>query len=128
MEALHHEGHEGILQVGARTEQPLAELGVAHARDAVGELLLTRIRLSTALQELRKARDRTIEHGEALDAALEAHESNLEFTLRGGEMLLIDNRRLVHARTAFNDLAGDLGPRQMIRVWMRDEGDAALDG
>ena len=61
-----------------------------------------------------------------LDALLEDEDSSLEYTLSRGQMLLVDNRRVVHARTAFGD--GDPGPRQLVRVWMRFEGGAALDG
>ena len=61
-----------------------------------------------------------------LDAILEDEDSHLEFTLRAGQMLIVDNRRLVHARTAFGD--GEGCRRQLVRVWMRFEGDAAIDG
>lgn len=38
---------------------------------------------------------------------LEAPDAVYEYTLREGDVVLFDNRRVLHARTAFSDLPGD---------------------
>ncbi|MCH9673711.1 MAG: TauD/TfdA family dioxygenase, partial [Gammaproteobacteria bacterium] len=58
----------------------------------------------------------------ALVAHMERDEEWIEFTLKSGQFLVMKNRRLAHARTAFEPTpAGEQG-RHLYRLWCRDEG------
>jgi alpha-ketoglutarate-dependent taurine dioxygenase len=55
---------------------------------------------------------------DALDAVLSGPELRAEFTLRPGEMLFVNNRRLLHNRTAFEDHAEPERRRHYVRLWL----------
>ncbi len=56
---------------------------------------------------------------DALDAALNRGDLRVEFMLRPGDMLWINNRWLLHNRTAFEDHAEPALRRHYVRLWLR---------
>jgi alpha-ketoglutarate-dependent taurine dioxygenase len=56
---------------------------------------------------------------DALDETLERDELRVEFMLRPGDMLFINNRWLLHNRTAFEDHAAPAQRRHYVRLWLR---------
>ncbi|KAI0365372.1 Clavaminate synthase-like protein [Pilatotrama ljubarskyi] len=53
-----------------------------------------------------------------------------EYLLREGDAVLFDNRRVLHARTAFQERAGEAGPEGETNRWLKGcylEADAVLD-
>jgi hypothetical protein len=54
---------------------------------------------------------------DALDEVLGLEELQIRFTMRAGECLLLDDRMILHSRTAFRDAGGDAPGRCLIRVW-----------
>ena len=53
----------------------------------------------------------------------------VEFKLREGEVLWVNNRWCAHARSRFEPAASTLRPRRLVRVWHRPDRDGtALDG
>jgi alpha-ketoglutarate-dependent taurine dioxygenase len=55
---------------------------------------------------------------DALDAVLADPSLRAEFTLRPGEMLLFNNRWLLHNRTAFEDFPEPEHRRHLVRLWL----------
>ena len=55
----------------------------------------------------------------ALDETLERGDLRVEFMLSPGEMLFINNRWILHNRTAFEDHATPAMRRHYVRLWMR---------
>jgi len=77
--------------------------------------------------------------GEALDAegaaALDALEDILDdpamwkdFHFQSGQMQFLDNRRLGHKRTAFEDYPEPERKRRLVRLWLRDSGRPFYNG
>ena len=61
---------------------------------------------------------------------LEAPDSTYTYTLQEGDAVLFDNRRVLHARTAFQDRLGDEGGKEDTNRWLKGcylEADALLD-
>jgi alpha-ketoglutarate-dependent taurine dioxygenase len=56
---------------------------------------------------------------DALDEVLRRAELRVEFTLRPGQMLLFNNRWLLHNRTAFEDHPEPERRRHLVRLWLR---------
>ncbi len=56
---------------------------------------------------------------DALDETLARGDLRVEFMLRPGDMLLINNRWILHNRTAFEDHAVPALRRHYVRLWMR---------
>jgi alpha-ketoglutarate-dependent taurine dioxygenase len=56
---------------------------------------------------------------DALDRAAALPGLRVEFALRAGEMLFVNNRRLLHNRTAFADFADPPRKRHLVRLWLR---------
>jgi alpha-ketoglutarate-dependent taurine dioxygenase len=56
---------------------------------------------------------------DALDGTLERGDLRVEFMLRPGDMLLINNRWILHNRTAFEDHAAPALRRHYVRLWLR---------
>jgi alpha-ketoglutarate-dependent taurine dioxygenase len=56
---------------------------------------------------------------DALDAVLTLPELRVEFTLRAGEVLFINNRWLLHNRTGFEDHPQPERRRHYVRLWLR---------
>jgi hypothetical protein len=58
---------------------------------------------------------------EALDAVhFAAAEAAHKIQYREGDLLLFNNRRILHGRDGFTD-AGGAGQRHMVRLWLKDE-------
>ena len=55
---------------------------------------------------------------DALDETLERGDLRVEFMLRPGDMLFINNRWLLHNRTAFEDHAAPAQRRHYVRLWL----------
>jgi alpha-ketoglutarate-dependent taurine dioxygenase len=56
---------------------------------------------------------------DVLDATLRRPEYRAEFTLRAGEALFLNNRWLLHNRTAFTDHPDRDRRRHLVRLWLR---------
>ena len=56
---------------------------------------------------------------DALDNTLARHDLRLEFMLRPGDMLFVNNRWILHNRTAFEDHADPELRRHYVRLWLR---------
>jgi alpha-ketoglutarate-dependent taurine dioxygenase len=56
---------------------------------------------------------------DVLDGVLRRPDLRVEFTLRPGELLLLNNRRLLHSRTAFEDHPEPERGRHYLRLWLR---------
>jgi alpha-ketoglutarate-dependent taurine dioxygenase len=56
---------------------------------------------------------------DALDETLARRDLRVEFMLRPGDMLLINNRWILHNRTAFEDHATRALRRHYVRLWLR---------
>ncbi|HKI16657.1 MAG TPA: TauD/TfdA family dioxygenase, partial [Isosphaeraceae bacterium] len=56
---------------------------------------------------------------DALDRTLARSDLRVEFMLRPGDMLLINNRWLLHNRTAFEDHTEPALRRHYVRLWLR---------
>jgi hypothetical protein len=56
---------------------------------------------------------------DALDGTLGRDELRVEFMLRPGDLLLVNNRWILHNRTAFEDHAVPLLRRHYVRLWLR---------
>jgi hypothetical protein len=54
----------------------------------------------------------------ALDGVLADPALRVEFYLRGGEMFFINNRWLLHNRTAFDDFEEPHRRRHLVRLWL----------
>jgi alpha-ketoglutarate-dependent taurine dioxygenase len=65
---------------------------------------------------------------DALRAIVERPELWLEFTLEAGQFLFVQNRRLAHSRTAFEDTDSKAPKRHYFRLWNRTEGSLRLEG
>ena len=62
------------------------------------------------------------------DAIIKADSQKIEFKLEPGQMLLLNNRRIAHARSGF-EYEKDLQQRRlMLRLWTRLEGSALVEG
>jgi alpha-ketoglutarate-dependent taurine dioxygenase len=55
---------------------------------------------------------------DALDEVLNDDRLRVEFFLRQGEVFLVNNRRLLHNRTAFDDFAEAERRRHLVRLWL----------
>jgi hypothetical protein len=53
-----------------------------------------------------------------LDRAAALPELRVEFAMRAGEMLFVNNRQLLHNRTAFADFADPPRKRHLVRLWL----------
>ena len=56
---------------------------------------------------------------DAWDAVLERPDLRVEFTLRPGQVFFINNRWILHNRTAFIDNPDPDLRRHMVRLWLR---------
>ena len=56
---------------------------------------------------------------DALDQILARRDLRVEFMLRPGDMLWINNRWILHNRTAFEDHADSARRRHYVRLWLR---------
>jgi alpha-ketoglutarate-dependent taurine dioxygenase len=56
---------------------------------------------------------------DALDGWLNRPELRAEFDLRTGDMLFINNRWLLHNRTAFEDYPEPERRRHLVRLWLQ---------
>jgi hypothetical protein len=56
---------------------------------------------------------------DVLDRVVRNTEIQVEFTLRPGDMFFINNRWLLHNRTAFNDYAESDRRRHYVRLWLQ---------
>lgn len=63
---------------------------------------------------------------DALDAILTAPGMAMDLHLAPGELLLIDNHRLLHARSAFTDAAEHDAKRLLLRLWLCWDGSPEL--
>ena len=54
-----------------------------------------------------------------LDACLAQPELRVDFLLKPGEMLFVNNRWILHNRTAFEDHAEPEQKRHLVRLWLR---------
>jgi alpha-ketoglutarate-dependent taurine dioxygenase len=69
----------------------------------------------------------TIEALDAFRGAVERPEHCFDFFLEPGQIELVNNRAIAHARTKFED-AGDADRgRHLVRLWVRSEGGTALE-
>jgi len=59
---------------------------------------------------------------DVLDEVLKRPELRVEFSLRPGEMYFINNRWILHNRTAFTDHADPEQRRHLVRLWLRVAG------
>ncbi|MCP5156581.1 MAG: TauD/TfdA family dioxygenase [Ectothiorhodospiraceae bacterium] len=64
---------------------------------------------------------------ETLRELVEAERGVATLRLEEGQMLVLDNRRLLHARTGFEDASVTVR-RHLLRIWIRDDGAATLEG
>jgi alpha-ketoglutarate-dependent taurine dioxygenase len=55
---------------------------------------------------------------DTLDRVLNSPDLRVEFTLRPGEMLFVNNRWLLHNRTAFVDFDEPAQRRHLVRIWL----------
>jgi alpha-ketoglutarate-dependent taurine dioxygenase len=55
---------------------------------------------------------------DALDAAAAEPRMRVEFDMRPGEMLFVNNRWILHNRTAFEDFAEPEWKRHLVRLWL----------
>jgi alpha-ketoglutarate-dependent taurine dioxygenase len=55
---------------------------------------------------------------DALDEVLSSPELRVEFFMRRGETLFVNNRRLLHNRTAFDDFDEPERRRHLVRLWL----------
>jgi hypothetical protein len=58
----------------------------------------------------------------ALSGTLSRPENTVEFTLAPGQMEFLNNARIVHRRTAFEDYDDPDQRRHLVRIFLRDEG------
>jgi hypothetical protein len=65
---------------------------------------------------------------DTLDAVLARPELRVEFTLRPGQMMFINNRWILHNRTAFEDDPAPERRRHYVRLWLAAAGAAAGAG
>jgi hypothetical protein len=56
---------------------------------------------------------------DTLDAVLARPELRVEFTMKAGDMLFINNRWLLHNRTAFVDFPEPAERRHLVRLWLQ---------
>ena len=56
---------------------------------------------------------------DALDETLARHDLRVEFMLRPGDMLWVNNRWILHNRTAFEDHTELARRRHYVRLWLR---------
>jgi len=56
---------------------------------------------------------------DTLDGVLRQPELRVEFAMRAGEMLFLNNRWLLHNRTAFEDYPEPERRRHLVRLWLR---------
>lgn len=59
-----------------------------------------------------------VEALDALDAAAAEPRMRVEFDLRPGDMLFVNNRWILHNRTAFEDFAEPERKRHLVRLWL----------
>ncbi len=56
---------------------------------------------------------------DVLDEVLNRRELRVEFALKPGEMYFINNRWILHNRTAFEDHADPGRRRHLVRLWLK---------
>ncbi|OHV43439.1 hypothetical protein BCD48_28085 [Pseudofrankia sp. BMG5.36] len=79
-----------------------------------------RFRIETAARDLnRPLNPKQRDALDLMDSVLGRPELQSKITLQPGECLLLDDRTVVHARTAFRDSPMSLRGRCLIRVWTR---------
>ncbi|MDT3445142.1 TauD/TfdA family dioxygenase [Pseudofrankia sp. BMG5.37] len=79
-----------------------------------------RFRIETAARDLDQPLTAAQLHAlDLMDATLAREDLQLRLTLRPGDCLLLDDRTVVHARTAFRDPPAARPGRCLIRVWSR---------
>jgi len=59
---------------------------------------------------------------EALTSIIERPELNREFAFQPGQIQILNNRRIGHRRTAFEDWPEPERKRHLVRLWLRDSG------
>jgi alpha-ketoglutarate-dependent taurine dioxygenase len=64
----------------------------------------------------------------ALEAAMNAPELMKEFHFQPGQIQIVNNKTLGHARTAFTDWPEQDRKRHLIRLWLRREGRTFYNG
>jgi alpha-ketoglutarate-dependent taurine dioxygenase len=65
---------------------------------------------------------------EALDQIMKAPRVKREFFFERGQIQILDNRRLGHRRTAFQDFPEPERKRHLVRLWLRDWGRRFYNG
>ena len=64
----------------------------------------------------------------ALDAVMEDDTLGKTFAFEAGQIQVLNNRRLGHRRTAFQDWPEAQRRRHLVRIWLRDEGRRSYHG
>lgn len=64
----------------------------------------------------------------ALEAAMTAPEMMKEFHFQPGQIQIVNNRTIGHARTAFTDWPEPARKRHLVRLWLRHKGRAFYNG
>ncbi|MEM7250743.1 MAG: TauD/TfdA family dioxygenase [Pseudomonadota bacterium] len=63
----------------------------------------------------------------ALEARLGADDDWIDFTMSSGDFMMLNNRRIAHARTAFEATPEGERGRHLYRLWCRDEGRVEIE-
>jgi len=95
---------------------------VLHTRLATS---LIRAGYIVAEQKMDKATERALN---ALDEVMESSSLGKTFDFIPGQIQIVNNRRLGHRRTAFTDSPDPAQKRQLLRIWLRDEGQRTYMG
>ena len=64
----------------------------------------------------------------ALEAAMTAPDMIKEFQFQPGQIQIVNNKTIGHARTAFTDWSEPDCRRHLIRLWLRHQGRAFYNG
>ena len=63
---------------------------------------------------------------DAIDAIIHRPDVHIKFRMRPGDILFLENNKVLHSRTEFNDHAEFAGKRLMLRLWLSYQGSPEL--
>jgi alpha-ketoglutarate-dependent taurine dioxygenase len=104
-------------------ESAVAKHSVFSDEDGRLGVRLSNGRVRTGYRAANEAMDEVTEHAlAALDAVLEDPELGKTFEFLPGQLQIVNNRKIGHRRTAFEDWPEVERRRHLVRVWVRNRG------
>ena len=103
----------------APDEPPVSQTQVFHwdGRDLTNRYLYYYIQVGH--EKMKRPLDSKQENAlEVLEELLRRPEFSVEFTLRPGQILFVNNRRILHNRTAYQDFSDPERRRHYVRLWL----------